>query len=88
LRYFWIQWRNRKIGDRNRDRLSRSRLLASPDESLQKKIDYAKQFATEKVIGTEDLVYSSETDLLEQEAEHSAQIDAEWQRRLERGSGE
>jgi len=28
------------------------------------------------------LVYTTETDLLEQEAERSAQIDAEWQRRL------
>ena len=88
LRYFWIRWRNRKIGDRNRDRLSRSRLLASPDAPLQQKIDYARQFAQEKVISKEDLVYSSETDLLDQEVERSAQIDAEWQRRLERGSGE
>ncbi|MEH2022359.1 hypothetical protein [Nostoc sp.] len=88
LRYFWIRWRNRKIVDRNRDRLSRARILASPDAPLQQKIDYAQQFATEKVIGSEDLVYSSETDLLDQEVERSAQIDAEWQKRLERGSGE
>ena len=88
LRYFWIRWRNRKIGDRNRDRLSRARVLASPEAPLQRKINYAQQFATEKVIGNEDLVYSSETDLLDQEVERSAQIDAEWQRRLERGSGE
>lgn len=53
------------------------------DASLQQKIDYARQFAAEKVIGKEDLVYSSETDLLEQEFERSAQIDAEWQRRLD-----
>jgi len=83
LRYFWIRWRNRKIGDRNRDRISRARVLASPDAPLQQKIEYAQQFATEKVIGNEDLVYSSETDLLDQEVERSAQIDAEWQRRLD-----
>ncbi|MEH2372218.1 hypothetical protein [Nostoc sp.] len=83
LRYFWIRWRNRKIGDRNRDRISRARLLASPDAPLQQKIEYAQQFATQKVIGNEDLVYSSETDLLDQEVERSAQIDAEWQRRLD-----
>ena len=88
LRYFWIRWRNRQIGDRNRDRLSRARILASPDAALQQKIDYAQQFATEKVIGKEDLVYSSETDLLDQEVEGSAKIDAQWQKRLERGSGE
>lgn len=83
LRYFWIQWRNRQISARNRDRLSRARLLTDVDASLQQKIDYARQFAADKVIGKEDLVYSSETDLLEQEFERSAQIDAEWQRRLD-----
>jgi hypothetical protein len=88
LRYFWIQWCNSKIAARNRDRLSRARLLTSSDATLQQKIDYASQFAAEKVIGKEDLVYSSETDLLEQEVERSEQMDAEWQRRLQRGSGE
>jgi len=81
-RYFWIQWRNSKIVARNRDRLERARLLAtSADTSLQDKIDYAHQFAAEKVIGNEDLAYTTETDLIEQE-------DAEWQRRLDGGSGE
>ncbi|MBW4557531.1 MAG: hypothetical protein KME59_16635 [Trichormus sp. ATA11-4-KO1] len=88
LRYFWIQWRNKKIAARNRDRLSRSRLLANPDDTIQRKIDYARQFANETIIGKDDLVYSTETDLLDQEVERSAQIDAEWQRRLQEGSGE
>ncbi|MBH8551107.1 hypothetical protein I8751_01630 [Nostocaceae cyanobacterium CENA357] len=84
-RYFWIQWRNKKIAARNRDRLSRARILTNPDAGLQHKIDYASQFATEKVIGKQDLVYSTETDLIEQEVERSAQIDAEWQKRLDEG---
>jgi hypothetical protein len=88
VRYFWIQWRNSKIAERNRDRLSRARQLASADSVLQQKIAYAQQFAAEKVLGDEDLVYSTETDLLEQEVERSEQIDAEWQKRLQRGSGE
>lgn len=80
VRYFWIQWRNKKIVARNGDRLERARLLVSEkDASLQNKIDYAHQFAAEKVIGHEDLAYTTETDLLEQE-------DAEWQRRLDSGS--
>ena len=83
LRYFWIQWRNKKIATRNRDRLARARVLANADSSLQQKIDYAHQFAAEKVIANEDLVYSTETDLLDQEVERSAQLDAEWQRRLD-----
>lgn len=77
VRYFWIQSRNSKIAIRNRDRLGRARLLTTEDTTLQKKIDYAAQFAKEKVIGKEDLVYSSETDLLEQEFERYPQIDPE-----------
>ncbi|MFB2769954.1 hypothetical protein ACE1AT_11820 [Pelatocladus sp. BLCC-F211] len=88
VRYFWLQWRNRKIAERNRTRQARAKVLASADTQLQQKIDYAGQFAAEKFIGKEDLVYSTETDLLEQEVEHSKQIDAEWQKRLEEGSRE
>ncbi len=77
VRYFWIQWQNTKIAARNRDRLSRARLLTTEDATLKKKIDYASQFAAEKVIGKEDLVYSSETDLLEQEFERYPKIDPE-----------
>ncbi|MBW4614348.1 MAG: hypothetical protein KME21_13955 [Desmonostoc vinosum HA7617-LM4] len=89
VRYFWIQSRNRKITERNRDRLSRARLLANAGAELQQKIEYAHQFAAEKVIEDEDLVYSTETDLMEQEAgERSKQIEAEWLRQLERGSEE
>ena len=69
VRYFWIQWRNQKIAARNRDRLYQAQLLANPEETLQRKINYAQQFATEKVIGSEDLVYSTETDLIGQELE-------------------
>ncbi|HEY9802879.1 MAG TPA: hypothetical protein V6D25_21120 [Leptolyngbyaceae cyanobacterium] len=82
VRYFWIKWRNGKIAARNRDRQTRARILASPDPALHQKIVYASQFAQEKVISNEDLVYSTETDLLDQEIERSAQIEAEWQRRL------
>lgn len=87
-RYFWIKWRNQKIAARNRDRASQARLLVNPDTTLQQKITYTKQFAAEKVIGKKDLVYSTETDLLEQEIENPAQIDEEWQKRLQKGSGE
>ena len=36
---------------------------------------------------TDDLIYTTETDTLDQQIENSAQIDAEWQRRL-RESGD
>jgi hypothetical protein len=67
VRYFWIQWRNTKVTERNRDRISRTKLLTNADEDLQKKISFANQFASEKYIGTENLAYSTEDDLLEQE---------------------
>lgn len=82
VRYFWNGWRNGKIGDRNQKRLARARQLASADPSLQQKIAYARQFAAETVVTQDDLAYTTETDLLQQEAERSAQIDAEWRRRL------
>ena len=55
IRYFWIQWRNDKIGDRNRQRQSRAKLIASADEKLQQKINFAHQFATNTVIDKDNL---------------------------------
>jgi len=82
VRYFWIGWRNQKISDRNSKRQARTLQLASADAALKQKIAYARQFAAKTVIGKDDVVYTTESDLLDQEAERSAQIDAEWQRRL------
>lgn len=82
IRYFWIQWKNRKIEARNFTRQQRAEILTQPDEDLQKKLAFARQFAAERIIGSEDLAYTTETDLIEQEIEQSAKIDAEWQRRL------
>jgi len=68
-RYFWIQSRNQKIASRNRERLERVRVLADPSENLQKKIDFTRNFAQETVIGKENIIYSTDRDLLEQEFE-------------------
>jgi hypothetical protein len=67
VRYFWIKWRNTKIVARNRDRISRAKLLASANPDLQAKIAYASEFASETIITRKDLAYSTETDLLDQE---------------------
>lgn len=82
VRYFWIQWKNRQITLHNEQRQEQARRLSQPDPNLQQKIAYARQFAAETVISDEDLAYTTETDLLNQEAERSNQIEAEWQRRL------
>lgn len=82
VRYFWIQWRNKGLNRRNEQRQERATLLNQADAALQKKIAYAQQFSAATIVSQDDLAYTTETDLLEQEAEHSDKIDAEWQRRL------
>ncbi|BAZ17871.1 hypothetical protein NIES4071_97520 [Calothrix sp. NIES-4071] len=67
IRYFWIQWRNNKITERNSLRISRAKLLTSMSQELQNKINFAQQFAAQKFISDENLAYSTETDLLDQE---------------------
>jgi len=69
IRYFWLQNRNRKVESRNNQRENRANMLKSNRE-LQNKIDYAQQFAQQKVITGENLAYSTEKDLLDQEIEY------------------
>lgn len=83
IRYFWIRWNNSKIEAKNQKRQNQAVALNQADPSLRQKIAYAQQFAAQNVIHKEDLVYTSETDLLDQELENKDQIDAEWQRRLD-----
>lgn len=83
IRYFWIQRRNQRIRERNQLREARAAQLNQANPVIQKKLAYAQQFAAETVIQDSDLVYTTETDLTEQESLRSTQIDAEWQRRLD-----
>ena len=83
IRYFWIQLKNQQIEARNQTRQQQAIDLNNLDATLQKKIAYAQQFATQNVINAENLAYTSENDLLDQELEQSDKINAQWQRRLE-----
>lgn len=83
VRYFWIQWRNRSIEARNQTRQERAMQLNEADDTVKQKIAYAKQFAGDRYIGEDDLAYTTERDLVEQDIEQTEKIDAEWQRRLE-----
>jgi len=76
VRYFWIQWRNSKISDHNQHRHT-AQQLASADAALSKIAMLVSLRQKRSSVKRIDL----QTDLLEQEAERSAQIDAEWQRR-------
>lgn len=82
IRYFWIQRRNPKIKAHNQSRQQRALALNHADSSLQQKIAYASQFAQQKVIGDDDLSYTTETDLLDQNIANRDRLDSEWQRRL------
>lgn len=82
IRYFWLQKRNYKVNERNYLREQRANLL-NGNLALQEKINYAKQFANQKVISTENLAYSTEKDLLDQQLEQADKINEEWKRRLE-----
>jgi len=83
IRYFWVQWRNGKIEQRNNQRQQRVQVLTQPDSALQEKLAFAQQFAEKTIVGKDDLAYTTEKDLSEQEFEQSDKIDAEWQRRLQ-----
>ncbi len=65
IRYLWLQTRNNKVELRNQKRQERASILQSSPE-LQSKIDYAKQFANQKVITADNTVYSTEKNLLDQ----------------------
>lgn len=86
IRYFWIQGRNRIIEARNQQRQQRAIALNEADSSLRQKIDFARQFATQKVIGKEDITYTTETDVVDQNLQNADKIDEEWRRRLDSGS--
>lgn len=83
IRYFGIQFKNQQIEARNYQRHQQAIVLKEPDIALQKKIAYAQQFAAQNVINADNLAYTSEKDLLDQELEQSDKIDAEWRKRLE-----
>lgn len=83
VRYYWVQRQNAKIEQRNQQRAEQAETLNQLGPAFQEKLAFARQFAEQKVLREEDSVYSTETDLVEQENDRAAQIDAEWQRRLE-----
>jgi hypothetical protein len=86
VRYFWIQRRNQKVQRRNAERQERALEFERLEPQLRPKLDYARQFAQETAIGTDDLAYTTERDIAQQEFEQSDKIDQEWRDRLDSGS--
>ena len=82
IRYFWVQWRNSKVEERNQQRQNNAMTLNQANNLLNRKIEYAKEFAKETIISNKNLAYTTEKNLIEQEAEQTDKIDAEWERTL------
>ncbi|MGB7087781.1 MAG: hypothetical protein WBD47_19645 [Phormidesmis sp.] len=82
IRYYWLQRQNAKIEQRNEERSQRASGLNRLGPAFQEKLTFARQFAAQKVLRADEAVYDTETDLLEQESDRAAQLDAEWQRKL------
>ncbi len=83
IRYFWLKGRNRQVEVRNEARQEQAIALNQPSDELRQKLAYAQQFAAQNIIGSGDIAYTTETDLIEQESQNSAKLDAEWRKRLE-----
>ncbi len=83
VRAIWVSQKNKSIERSNEKRLRQANRLNAPSNIIQQKIEYAKQFASTTVVSPEDLTYTTETGLTEQEALRSDDIDEEWRRRIE-----
>ncbi len=83
LRYLWIQRQNQKLEARNTARQDQALRLNEANSALQKKLSFARQFAAETVVKEDDLAYTSERDLTEQELAQKDKTDQDWYRRLE-----
>lgn len=86
IRYFWLQYTNSKISQRNWERQKRTEIFSQPNKKLKRKLKYAQKFAKQSLISQENLAYTTERDLLSQEVEQSAKLDGEWERRLNQSS--
>ncbi|MBE9155738.1 hypothetical protein IQ265_02670 [Nodosilinea sp. LEGE 06152] len=89
VRYFWVQWQNRRIEARNAEREQRAAELNQPTADQREKLAFAETLTGQTVLGTDNLAYTTESDLTDQEVAQRDKINAEWQRLLEqRGRGE
>lgn len=74
-RYLWLGQANQKIEQRNQMRRDRRSLLRHPTPEVQQKLDYAKGLAKKQAIAPDNLAYTTETDILEQDIDRLADGD-------------
>ena len=87
VRYFWVQRQNSRIEARNADRQERAEALKQLTDDQREKLAFAQTLTAQTVIGTDNLAYTTEEDLTDQEIVQKDKIDAEWQRLLEQRGG-
>ncbi|MGF1524894.1 MAG: hypothetical protein ACFBSF_21420 [Leptolyngbyaceae cyanobacterium] len=82
IRFFWVKYKNRQIESRNEARQERAIALNAAGPEIQEKITFAQQFAAQTIVSQENLAYTTEKELTEQEFEQREKLDAEWRDRL------
>ncbi|MBE9111795.1 hypothetical protein IQ273_20520 [Nodosilinea sp. LEGE 07298] len=83
VRYFWVQRQNQRIEARNAEREQRVEELNQLTTEQREKLAFAETLTGQTVLGTDNLAYTTEADLTDQEAAQKDKLDAEWQRLLE-----
>ncbi|MBD1918168.1 MULTISPECIES: hypothetical protein [Cyanophyceae] len=87
VRYFWVQQQNSRIAARNAERERRAEVLSQLTDDQREKLAFAQTLTLQTVLGTDNLAYTTESDLTDQEIAQKDKIDAEWQRLLEERQG-
>ncbi|MEO0756480.1 MAG: hypothetical protein AAFY78_06360 [Cyanobacteria bacterium J06648_16] len=87
VRYLWLQRQNVRIEARNQQRQALTHLLEGTNPNLQRKLQYAQTLTAEVVLRRDQAVYTTETDVIDQEIAQKDQLDAEWLKRLGQGNG-
>ncbi len=87
VRYFWVQQQNSRIVARNVEREQRADVLSQLTDDQREKLAFAQTLTIQTVLGTDNLAYTTESDLTEQEIAQKDKIDTEWQRLLEERQG-
>ncbi len=83
LRFLWIRSQNSRIRSRNQRREALAQSLQQENSELQQKIRFAQRFAMDKVITSQELIYTTEETVLDQA------LDAkEWHGRLQSSTPE
>jgi hypothetical protein len=78
IRFFWLKIKNSQIQKRNDKRQQLAIELNKVTPALKAKLSFAQQFAQEKIINQENITYSTEKDLVDQQL-----LEKEFQKKLD-----